>query len=79
MKNNILAKISIIFCFQDVFSEEGLSQLWSELVKDGEVSTASQSNKDKREDTRHSIGGTRRSQFNEFLQQWTWGQVNTLY
>ncbi len=59
---------------QDVFTEDGLGYLWGELVQDGEMATAGLSNKDKREEGRHSVTA-RRSQFNHFLQEWTWGQV----
>ena len=59
---------------QEAFSEEGLNRLLGELVKDGEVHTASVNNKDKREDDHQSLG-SRKSQFNQFLQEWTWGQV----
>ncbi len=63
---------------QDVFTEDGLGCLWGELVQDGEMATAGLSNKDKREEGRHSVTA-RRSQFNHFLQEWTWGQVRGNY
>ena len=61
---------------QAAFTEEGLSRLWNELIKDGEIHTTGASNKDKREDEKQSVNA-RKSPFNTFLQEWTWGQVET--
>lgn len=70
------ATINILTSFvQGAFTEEGLSRLWNELIKDGEMRTAGVSNKDEREDEK--LITSRKSPFNNFVQEWTWGQVLT--
>jgi len=57
---------------QAAFTEEGLSKLWNELVKDGEIEGAGESSNRKEEE---DIGKARRSPFSVLLEGWTWGQV----
>lgn len=69
---------------QAAFTEEGLSKLWNELAKDGEISTVG-GNKDKKDDEGGGGNGTRggggeelgekKSPFDALLEEWTWGQV----
>lgn len=56
---------------QGVFSEDGLSKLWNELVRDGEIQAA---NRDKKEEEAENVK-ERKSPFDVFLEEWTWGQV----
>lgn len=56
---------------QIVFSEDGLSKLWNELVRDGEIQAA---NRDKKEEEAENVK-ERKSPFDVFLEEWTWGQV----
>ncbi len=54
-----------------MFSEDGLSKLWNELVRDGEIQAA---NRDKKEEEAENVK-ERKSPFDVFLEEWTWGQV----
>ena len=56
---------------QTVFTEDGLSKLWNELVRDGEIQAA---NRDKKEEEAENVK-ERKSPFDVFLEEWTWGQV----
>ena len=56
---------------QVVFTEDGLSRLWNELVRDGEIQAA---NRDKKEEEAENVK-ERKSPFDVFLEEWTWGQV----
>lgn len=59
-----------------MFSEDGLANLWSEMVKDGEVTGVGSSYRDHQEQEAESIK-FRKSPFETFLAQWTWGEVGT--
>ena len=54
-------------CVQASFSEDGLSRLWNELVRDGEIA-----NEDRRDEEELK---DRKSPFDALLEEWTWGQV----
>lgn len=54
-----------------MFTEDGLSKLWNELVRDGEIQAA---NRDKKEEEAENVK-ERKSPFDVFLEEWTWGQV----
>lgn len=56
------------------FSEEGLVRLWNELVKDGEVQGSGGTYKDRREQEAENMK-FRKSPFESFLAEWTWGKV----
>ena len=58
---------------QAAFTEEGLSKLWNELVKDGEIGGSGGEPSNRKEEEEE--GQTRRSPFTAFLEEWTWGQV----
>jgi len=60
---------------QAAFTEEGLSKLWNELVKDGEIEGAGESSNRKEEE---DIGKARRSPFSVLLEGWTWGQETSM-
>ena len=57
---------------QVAFTEEGLSKLWNELVKDGEIEGVGESSNRREEE---DIGKARRSPFSILLEGWTWGRV----
>ena len=61
----------VYLCTQVVFTEDGLSRLWNELVRDGEIQAA---NRDKKEEEAENVK-ERKSPFDVFLEEWTWGQV----
>ena len=58
---------------QAAFTEEGLSKLWNELVKDGEIGGSGGEPSNRKEEEEE--GQARRSPFTAFLEEWTWGQV----
>ena len=58
---------------QAAFTEEGLSKLWNELVKDGEIGGSGGEPSNRKEE--EEDGQARRSPFTVFLEEWTWGQV----
>jgi len=57
-----------------VFTEGGLAKLWCELVKGGEVTGISSNYRDHQLQEAESIK-YRKSSFESFLAQWTWGDV----
>ena len=59
---------------QSAFTAEGLTKLWNELVKDGEIVVEdSTSLTDKSEEVEE-----KKSVFNTLLEEWTWGQVSAV-
>ena len=59
-----------------MFSDEGLTRSWNELVKDGEIQGSGGTYKDRREQEAENIK-FRTSPFDSFLAEWTWGEVGT--
>ena len=65
----------MLFYTQGFFSEEGLTKLWSELVKDGEVKGTGASYQDYQKQEAESVK-FKSSPFETFLAEWTWGEVS---
>ena len=63
---------------QGLFSEEGLLQIWGELVKDGEIQGSGGTYRDCREQEAENVK-FRTSPFESFLAEWTWGEVGCRY
>ena len=74
-KNNKKKQLfhALVSLAQAAFTEEGLSKLWNELVKDGEIGGSGGEPSNRKEE--EEDGQARRSPFTAFLEEWTWGQV----